>query len=213
VFGVFVAKFAKIKRLVNLQQLTMSSHHIVREKQEPALLVLGMEHFTDELLGQLLEWSPTLITTDNTVEKLNAAGIKVDLIVGASADPEDIQSDIKFIRAGDTSETEAALTYLVAQNYPAVNVVTDVFVMEDYLAFADKINLVIYCGNKKIYPVSSGFSKWKPMDESIELFNQVNNLSVSGLEKVSDTEYLTQSDGFFSLRFAQPYLFIAENIL
>ena len=191
----------------------MSSHHIVREKQEPALLVLGMEQFTDELLGQLLEWSPTLIVTANTVEKLNAAGIKVDIVVDSSSDPEDIQSDIKFIRAGDTTETEAALTYLVGQKYPAVNVVTDDFVMNDYSAFADRINLVIYCGNKKIYPVSNGFSKWKPMGESIELLGPVKNLTVTGLNKVADNEYLTQSDGFFDLQFEQPYLFIAENIL
>src|SRR5476651_352561 len=191
----------------------MSSHHIVREKQEPALLVLGMEQFTDELLGQLLEWSPTLIVTANTVEKLNAAGIKVDIVVDSSSDPEDIQSDIKFIRAGDTTETEAALTYLVGQKYPAVNVVTDDFVMNDYSAFADRINLVIYCGNKKIYPVSNGFSKWKPMGESIELLGPVKNLTVTGLNKVADNEYLTKSDGFFDLQFEQPYLFIAENIL
>jgi len=191
----------------------MSSHHIVREKQEPALLVLGMEQFTDELLGQLLEWSPTLIVTANTVEKLNAAGIKVDIVIDSSADPEDIQSDIKFIRASDTTETEAALTYLVQQKYPAVNVVTDDFMMNDYSAFADRINLVIYCGNKKIYPVSNGFSKWKPMGESIELLGPAKNLTVTGLSKVADNEYLTQSDGFFDLQFEQPYLFIAENIL
>ena len=42
----------------------MSSHHIVREKQEPALLVLGLNNFSTELLGQLLEWNPTVITTE-----------------------------------------------------------------------------------------------------------------------------------------------------
>lgn len=189
----------------------MSSHHIVREKQEPALLVLGMEHFTDELLGQLLEWSPTLIVTANTVEKLIAAGIKVDVVVGSSADPEDIQSDVKFIRASDTTET--ALTYLVEQKYPAVNVVTDDFVMNDYSTFADRINLVIYCGNKKIYPVSSGFSKWKPKAENIELLGPAKDLRFTGLSKIADNAYQTQSDGFFTLQFAQPYLFISENIL
>lgn len=191
----------------------MSSHHIVREKQEPALLVLGMEHFTDELLGQLLEWSPTLIATANTAEKLNSEGIKVDLIVDSSTDPEDIQSDIKFIRASDTTEAEAALSYLVEQKYPAVNVVTDDFVMDDYLDFAERINLVVYSRNKKIYPVNNGFSKWKPTGESIALLSPAKNLTVSGLRQVADNEYVTEADGFFSLRFAQPYLFIAENIL
>ena len=56
----------------------MSSHHIVREKQEPALLVLGLDNFPDELLGQLLEWSPTVITTSQTAEKLVVNGTKID---------------------------------------------------------------------------------------------------------------------------------------
>ena len=56
----------------------MSSHHVVREKQEPALLVLGLDGFDDELLGQLLEWSPTVITTQQIAERLNAYGIKID---------------------------------------------------------------------------------------------------------------------------------------
>lgn len=54
----------------------MSSHHIVREKQEPALLVLSMDAFDEEMLGQLLEWSPTVICSTGTAEKLDASGIK-----------------------------------------------------------------------------------------------------------------------------------------
>jgi len=57
----------------------MSSHHVVREKQEPALLVLGLGNFPDELLGQLLEWSPTVIATPQTAEELVVKGIKVTL--------------------------------------------------------------------------------------------------------------------------------------
>ncbi|WP_448702171.1 thiamine pyrophosphokinase [Mucilaginibacter sp. AW1-3] len=191
----------------------MSSHHIVREKQEPALLILGMEHFTDELLGQLLEWSPTIVVTAGIAEKLNAAGIKMDVIVGSSAHPEDIQSDIQYVRASDNSETVTALNYLLERNYPAVNVVTDVFELNDYLAFADRINLVIYCANKKIYPVHSGFSKWKPAGEAIELLSPAQNIAITGLNKVADGSYITQADGFFSLQFEGPYLLIAENIL
>lgn len=191
----------------------MSSHHIVREKQEPALLVLGMDAFTDELLGQLLEWSPTIMVTDDTAEKLNINGIKVDIIVGSTQVTEDLQSDIKYIRAGENDFTQAALNYLVANKYPAVNVVTDDFVMNDYLAFADQINLVVYCGNKKIYPVTSGFTKWKPAGESIELMSNAGNLQVTGLQKINESEYQTLADGFFSLQFDTPSIFIAEDIL
>ncbi|RZK41505.1 MAG: thiamine pyrophosphokinase, partial [Pedobacter sp.] len=39
----------------------MSSHHIVREKQEPALYIHQLGNFDEEKLGQLLEWSPTVL--------------------------------------------------------------------------------------------------------------------------------------------------------
>lgn len=86
----------------------MSSHHIVREKQEPALLVLGVDNFSEELLGQLLEWSPTVITTPHTAEKLDTFGIKVDWVI---TDGEEgvSQSDVKLMPAGDDTLTGAAL--------------------------------------------------------------------------------------------------------
>jgi hypothetical protein len=39
----------------------MSSHHFVRDQQEPALLILALEAFTYDSLGELLEWVPTVI--------------------------------------------------------------------------------------------------------------------------------------------------------
>lgn len=37
----------------------MSSHHIVRDDQEPALIIANGAACSSELLGQLLEWSPS----------------------------------------------------------------------------------------------------------------------------------------------------------
>jgi thiamine pyrophosphokinase len=192
----------------------LSSHHIVREKQEPALLVLGLDNFTDELLGQLLEWSPTVVVTPDSAEQLNAMGIKVDVVMGA--DNADLQSDIKTIPAKGGNLTQAALTYLTDNGYPAVNIVTDAFLVDDYLPYISRINIVVYHAGRKIYPVHSGFNKWKPAGEAISIISiisEAHNLQVSGLDQVSENEYLTVADGFFTLKFEQPYLLIAEDIL
>lgn len=189
----------------------MSSHHIVREKQEPALLVLGLEGFPEELLGQLLEWSPTLVTTPFTAEKLNTFGIKVDWII-TDEDKEELQSDVKLISSGDDTLTGAALKYLIKQNYPAVNIVTDILELNDYEGYADKINLVIFYQQQKIYAVNSGFSKWKPAGEVIRLLLTPVGLNYSGLEQTTPDSYKTTHDGFFTLQFEQPFLFIAEDL-
>src|ERR1700761_4565755 len=112
----------------------MSSHHIVREKQEPALLILGLDSFSDELLGQLLEWSPTVIVTLTTAEKVHAYGIKIDWIITDQLHLQ-LQSDIKLMPTGNDTEAEAAIKYLVTYGYPAVNIITDDLQLKDYLYF------------------------------------------------------------------------------
>jgi len=189
----------------------MSSHHVVREKQEPALLVLGLDNFSEELFGQLLEWSPTVITTENTAEKVNAYGIKIDWMI-SNETANHLQSDIKLMPAGNDSPAEAALKYLVTHSYPAVNIVTDDLQLKDYLFFTDKINMVIFHAGQKIYAVSSGFSKWKPCGETIELLSEPQNFHPGGLESFDHHRYKTTHDGFFTLQFDQPFLFIAEEL-
>src|SRR5258707_5421905 len=151
----------------------MSSHHIVREKQEPALLVLGLDNFPDELLGQLLEWSPTVINTSQTAEKLVVNGIKIDWII-TDGDEDISQSDVKLMSCGDDNLTDAALKYLTNYEYQSVNIITDELKLKDYEHLADKIDLVIFNDHKKIYPVNPGFSKWKPAGEIIELLSPAN---------------------------------------
>jgi thiamine pyrophosphokinase len=188
----------------------MSSHHVVREKQEPALLVLSLDNFDDDLLGQLLEWSPTVITTPQTAEQLNAFGIKIDWVISNSDD--DLQSDVKIIPQGDLSETESALNFLVIQAYPAVNIVADDIDLDDYIAYADKINLVILAKGNRICTIQSGFTKWKVSGEFIEVLSPTASLQFSGLENVGDNLYKTTHDGFFTLSFDEAFLFVAEDI-
>lgn len=189
----------------------MSSHHIVREKQEPALLVLSLDSFDDEQLGQLLEWSPTVMVTPLVAEQLDAFGIKIDWII-TDAMEGDMQSDVKQLPTNNQAADIAALDYLVDNGYPAVNVVTDEFLLEQYLPYADKITLVIFYQQQKIYGVESGFSKWKPAGEIIKIISQGNNLKTQGLKQTGENTYETMADGFFSLHFEYSTLFIAESL-
>ncbi|NOW94493.1 thiamine diphosphokinase [Mucilaginibacter sp. SG564] len=190
----------------------MSSHHIVREKQEPALLVLGLDDFPEELLGQLLEWSPTVITTPDTAEKLNMLGIKVDWVISNNRDEGLVQSDVKLMVPGDNTLATTALNYLIANHYPAVNVIMDEPVLDEMQNYTGKIDLVIFQGDQKIYTVSSGFSKWKPAGEEIRVLNSTKALNYTGLEQTGPDSFRTVEDGFFTLSFEQPFLWLAEGL-
>ncbi len=189
----------------------VSSHHIVREKQEPALLILSMDSFNDELLGQLLEWSPTVITTAHVAEQLNAMGIKVDRVLGNDVG-DVMQSDVTYISIQGHAPLEAALNILITENYSAVNIITDEFKLEGYIPFVSQINLVILHQHKKIYAVTSGFTKWLPAGEELTFLSEVADLISTGLSRTAEKAFVTAADGVFKLEFSNPFLFIAENV-
>lgn len=188
----------------------MSSHHIVREKQEPALLIVDLAHFNMELLGQLLEWSPTVFVTNASYEKVNSLAIKIDAVF-TSDTHINVQESTKLIPCSN-DPLEDALKYLVAEQYPAVNIINDSFCLKDYALFADLIDLVVFVGNKKIFPVRSGFSKWQVAQKDISLMHDALNVHTFGLLPTGETMFRTQKDGFYGLTFDQPFVFMSESV-
>src|SRR4051812_11485377 len=109
----------------------MSSHHIVRDDQEPALIIANGEACNPELLGQLLEWSPLVIVLDTAIERVMPLNIKVDVLLGDfdhGFNPHDfisMQQPMEVIYAPDQDKTdlEKAFDYLIERKIPAVNVI------------------------------------------------------------------------------------------
>lgn len=188
----------------------MSSHHVVREKQEPALLILELNLFDEDHLGQLLEWSPTVLVNDISAEKLYSLGIKFDVLLTQN-EPAFLQDNLRVIPVAEDA-LETGLQFLIGEEYPAVNIIAGKRSMAGFLVFADQITLVIFSNDQKIYPVSSGFSKWKAVGETILIDEIPADLETIGLEKISQNQFKTKNDGFFTLKFTQPFLFIAEEI-
>ncbi|MDF3077977.1 MAG: thiamine pyrophosphokinae [Sphingobacteriaceae bacterium] len=188
----------------------MSSHHIVREKQEPALLIASLGNFHPENLGQLLEWSPTVIVTEDIYEHADSMGIKIDAVI--TSNPDFSSQESTHLIFTETNPLEDGLKYLVGEQYPSVNVIVKEFVLLDYVLFAESIDLVIYTDNKKIFPVRSGFSKWRALGEQLFFLQEVVSLKTSGLIFLTDHVAEMEKDGFYSLTFDQPFIFIAEEI-
>lgn len=188
----------------------MSSHHVVREKQEPALLILDLADFEEEHLGQLLEWSPTILVNIASAEKLQSLGIKFDVLL-TEIENGFLQEHLRVVPIRENA-LQAGLQFLIGEKYPAVNIIADKRSIVELLVFADQITLVIFSNNQKIYPVSSGFSKWKAAGEIIHIDLIPKDLEQTGLEQIGQNQFKTKADGFFTLKFAQPFLFIAEEI-
>ena len=156
----------------------MSSHHIVTEKQEPALVIANGEACSSELLGQLLEWSPTVIVLDGALDRVLGLGIKIDVILGDfdHKDPEAIrrsQYPVKVVHTPDQTYTdlEKAILYLVQEGFPAANIVWATGRRADHTLvnisllpkYADRISLKIIDDYSCIFPIlplPHKFTKW-----------------------------------------------------
>ena len=107
-----------------------------------------------------------------------------------------------------------ALKHLIAEGFPAINIISNHFIAKEYQFYVDLIDLVIFKENQKIYPIKSGFSKWKAAGEDIYILQEdlVKHLSIAGLKEISPAYYQTEKDGFFSFTFEPPFIFIAEQL-
>lgn len=186
----------------------MSSHHIVKEKQEPALYIDELGNFNEELLGQLLEWSPTLLVNASSYEKILSLGLKVDVLVNGK--PDEAQENTKVIQ-GLVDELMVAVNYLYEEKYPAVNVITDKFDLEKFAGFSDKINLVVFTARAKHYAIKSGFSVWKPAGSEF-LIHGNRYLEVTNLAQNEDKIFEVVNDGFVEFTFSGQPIFISEPI-
>lgn len=163
----------------------MSSHHIVRDDQEPALIIANGQECSKELMGQLLEWSPLVIVLDSAIERVVQLGIKVDVLLGdfdRGFDPNlyrDMQYPLEVVHTPDQDKTdlEKACDYLVARGIPAVNVIWATGRRADHtitnitniVRFRDLLKIVILDDHSKVFLLPPKFEKWYPADTPISL--------------------------------------------
>lgn len=165
----------------------MSSHHVVREKQEPALIIANGEACSEELIGQLLEWSPTVIVLDGALNRVLSLGIKVDVILGDfdSVDVEYLKTSqypVKVVHTPDQNynDLEKAILYLISEEYPAANIIWATGRRADHTMinisilakFAKQISLKILDDYSLVYPILPKpyeFVKWFKKGTTISL--------------------------------------------
>ncbi len=187
----------------------MSSHHIVREKQEPALLVLAFEYEQEEMLGQLLEWSPTVAVTPSVFDKINSLGIKIDLCFG-KAEIINNQPEIKNIQLKNTSQY---IQYFVDNSYPALTILGTKADLSSLTPFVNSLDLVLITEWQKIIPLKNTYQKWLPKGKIMEIIKGDNaEFNWEGLNPIDNHQFVTTEDGIIYFEYKKGSIFIAEYI-
>lgn len=153
----------------------MSSHHFVKEDQEPALLILNPDAVSFEKVQELLEWSPLVIVSNTVIERVLSWGIKIDVLLLPDAHQEFNQivldqMPIQIIRyAEGQTEIESTIQFLLDRKQYNLNVIGIDPQNNSSIEFfsSEIINIVLFNEKCKWHFVGDGFySKWLP-DQSI----------------------------------------------
>lgn len=187
----------------------MSSHHIVRDDQEPALIIANGAACSKELMGQLLEWSPLVIVLDSAIERVMELGIKVDVLLGdfdRGFDAEhyrDLQYPLEIVYTPDQEKTdlEKAFDYLITRKIPAANVVWATGRRADHtitnitniVRYRDLLKIVLLDDHSKIFLLPGHFEKWYPLGTPLSLIpiGMVSGITTTNLKYPLDGETLT----------------------
>lgn len=163
----------------------MSSHHIVRDDQEPALIIANGTSCSNELMGQLLEWSPLVIVLDSAIERVLDLGIKVDVLLGdfdRNFNPElylKQQYPLEIIHTPNQNKTdlEKAFDYLIEKGHKAVNVIWATGKRADHtitnittiVAYRNQLKIVLLDDHSKIFLLPNKYEKWYTADTTLSL--------------------------------------------
>jgi len=187
----------------------MSSHHIVRDDQEPALIIANGAPCNPELVGQLLEWSPLVIVLDSAMVRVMEMDIKVDVLLGdfdANFDTDfykEKQFPIEIIHTPDQEKTdlEKAFDYLIERKIPAVNVIWATGKRADHtitnltniVKYRNVLKIVILDDHSKIFLLPNKFEKWYTKNSIISLIpvGKVTGITTQNLFYPLQDESLT----------------------
>lgn len=187
----------------------MSSHHIVREDQEPALLILNAHAISFEKIQELLEWMPTVIVAESEIETVVVWGIKVDVVLV----PEDKvshwqeqlieQLPVKIISFDEgLNSIDSAFQYLKSGKATAVNCLLKT---EADLTKFEGSSFDVDCffdNTRWSWIKSSRIEKWMPKGSRIQILPlEARNKFV----EFSESGWQIHKDGIVKLESQNPF--------
>jgi hypothetical protein len=191
----------------------MSSHHFVKEQQEPALLVLNTDQVYYRNIAGLLEWMPTVVVTQETVFKVMSWGIKVDRILANQdfrLDNKELleeQYPVGFIDIGEGTYLSAGLAHLIASGHHAANIVQwDQHRAQELETYLNKLDLAFFDGPIRYSPAKNGSIKRWFAKGAIQLhgregqFIEIQSEGLNEVLPIKHATFIEVEEGLISLK-------------
>lgn len=201
----------------------MSSHHFVKDKQEPALLILGKTEMDEESIGQLLEWSPSIWISENSLEEALRLGIHIDGIFYTNPLQKEYINEqlaafltLEYVLIEKENLLSSILNYLIDTNHKAVNIVglknlSSVLLFEKSKA----IDIIIYdVGHKSYICTKPVFTKWMSKGSRLKICGdkKIPVASLLNMQQETENTFGVIEDGIVEIIFEQGPVLISEEL-
>lgn len=183
----------------------MSSHHVVRDNQEPAIILQNVRFEDYPLVMNLLEWSPFVVLFDSAFELVSSWGVKVDLLVSEdnpeqlAAYEERLEDQKPFIvKHFDFHEM---MRFLKDKGHTMINYLGRPSQVMSY--FID-FEIVVFDQGYQYSYFDKVFEKWYPKGEFLE-FIDIDNVEFLSHDLL-DQDYQTVQDGLVTINSSKSFL-------
>ncbi|HEY9048092.1 MAG TPA: hypothetical protein VIN08_19430 [Ohtaekwangia sp.] len=180
----------------------MSSHHFVKEGQEPALFIIHA--LSLELVQPLLEWAPLVIVMDSAIDEVLHWGIKIDAVISTTAGIPVLEEKLAdqfpiTIQPYAIHEDafEKGISFLIASGNTAVTIVTELPQTKFQLATAHpELQFVLMDDKLKWSRYTTSFEKWMTANTPVFIHKEKSDqtLLLDGLIPDGD-QFSTMKDG------------------
>ncbi|RAW03440.1 hypothetical protein [Pseudochryseolinea flava] len=191
----------------------MSSHHFVKEGQEPALFIVNALSY--HAAEPLLEWAPLVVVSEGALEDVLIWGIKIDAVItnhdhDTLADKIAHQHPIAIIPYGMQEDfIKVGIDFLRTRESTAVNVMADVSIADFSTAHQD-LNFQCSLLNKEAkwsLIRNRHFEKWMEGDATLMLHcGGPGAITVEGALRVSNAQVIVKPhEGLVKVRSDQDF--------
>jgi len=191
----------------------MSSHHFVKENQEPDLFILHANS-----LGQvqpLLEWAPEVIVAGPALDQVLSWGIKIDVVIVKELTDLTLYEKLQhqepvraIVCAAHQDYVSVAFDYLTKKSAKAVNILAE-SAMPGFSLVPEAAGFqvsVITAGEKLSFAAQGHYQKWLAGGSTIRIhFRQPPNVFVIDGLTADGGFFTANGDGMVKIRSGQPF--------
>jgi len=155
----------------------MSSHHVIRDEQEPPVFILDKD-FNLESLNELLGWSPLVYVEESLCKWLLARSIKIDGVLKVGGDKNVNNYDIPTYQKSTGQTMLSFICSIIAdKKFTGFNIFCDIAqrtsIVSQAIKKAPALPICLFSAHDQtIITPKNEFVKWFPVNTKIKLHDE-----------------------------------------